>query len=92
MASAMAIAAIGPGASSAVPALIAACKAPDQPLEVVRESATALGAIGPAASSALPVLQAIAAKPIPHVGGVIDLTPAWAASRAIRRIEAKPSR
>ena len=92
MASAMAIGAIGPGAASAVPALVAACQAPGQVLEVVRESATALGAIGPAASSALPALKEIAAKPIPHVGGVIDLTPAWAASRAIRRIEAKPSR
>jgi hypothetical protein len=92
MASATAIGAIGPGAASAVPALVAACQAPGQALEVVRESATALGAIGPAASSALPALKKIAAKPIPHVGGVIDLTPAWAASRAIRQIEAQPSR
>jgi hypothetical protein len=92
MASATAIGAIGPGAASAVPALVAACQAPGQTLEVVRESATALGAIGPAASSALPALKKIAAKPIPHVGGVIDLTPAWAASRAIRQIEAQPSR
>ena len=90
MASAVAIGAIGPGAASAVPALVAACKVPGQPLEVVRESATALGAIGPAASSALPVLEEIAGKPIPHVGGVIDLTPAWAASRAIGKIEGKP--
>jgi hypothetical protein len=91
MASAMAIAAIGPAAAPAVPALIAACRAPGQRLDVVRESATALGAIGPAASSALPALKEIAAHPIPHVGGVIDLTPAWAASRAIRRIEGKPA-
>jgi hypothetical protein len=47
----------------------------------------ALGGIGPSASAALPVLREIAAKPIPHVGGVIDLTPAWAAERAIRKIE-----
>ncbi|HWZ84933.1 MAG TPA: hypothetical protein VN032_01950, partial [Thermoanaerobaculia bacterium] len=78
-------------AAPAVPALIAACRAPGQRLDVVRESATALGAIGPAASSALPALKEIAAHPIPHVGGVIDLTPAWAASRAIRRIEGKPA-
>ena len=87
MESAIAIGAIGPGAAAAVPSLVAACKAPGQPLEVVRESATALGAIGPAASPALPVLEEIAAKPTAHVGGVIDLTPAWAASRAIKRIE-----
>ena len=92
MASAMAIGAIGPGASSAVPALIAACKAPGQPLEVVRESATALGAIGPGAAAALPVLKEIAARPMPHVGGVIDLTPAWAASRAIQKIQGAPAR
>ena len=47
--------------------------------------------IGPAASAALPVLKDIAAKPIPHVGGVIDLTPAWAASRAIRKIQGAPA-
>ena len=87
MESAIAIGAIGPGAAAAVPSLVAACKAPGQPLEVVRESATALGAIGPAASPALPILEEIAAKPTAHVGGVIDLTPAWAASRAIKQIE-----
>ena len=87
MEAAVALGSIGPRAASAVPALVAACRAPGQPLEVVRESATALGGIGPQASAALPVLREIAAKPIPHVGGVIDLTPAWAASRAIEKIE-----
>ena len=91
MEAAVAIGAIGPAAASAVPALVAACRAPNQPLEVVRESATALGNIGPAASSALPALKEIAAHPIPHVGGVIDLTPAWAASRAIEKIEGRKS-
>ncbi|HKD16760.1 MAG TPA: DUF2961 domain-containing protein [Thermoanaerobaculia bacterium] len=89
MEAAVALGTIGPKAALAVPALVAACRAPGQPLEVVRESATALGGIGPQASAALPVLREIAAKPIPHVGGVIDLTPAWAASRAIERIEGK---
>jgi hypothetical protein len=86
---AIAIGAIGPGAASAVPALVAALRAPDQSLHVVRESATALGRIGPAAASALPALKEVAAHPIPEVGGIIDLTPAWAASRAIERIEGK---
>ena len=89
MEAAVAIGAIGPSASSAVPALVAACRAAGQPLEVVRESATALGNIGPAAAAALPALREIAAHPIPHVGGVIDLTPAWAASRAIEKIEGR---
>ena len=31
----------------------------------------------------------IAAKPIPHVGGVIDRTPSFAAERAIAKIEGK---
>ena len=87
MEAAVTLGAIGPKAASAVPALVAACRAANQPLEVVRESATALGMIGPQASAALPVLREIAAKPIPHVAGVIDLTPAWAASRAIEKIE-----
>ncbi len=86
---AIAIGAIGAGAASAVPALVAALRAPDQSLHVVRESATALGRIGPAAASALPALKEVAAHPIPEVGGIIDLTPAWAASRAIERIEKK---
>ena len=59
--------------------------------QFLQQSATALGAIGPAASASLPTLQAIAAKPIPHVGGVIDLTPAWAASRAIQKIQGAPA-
>lgn len=87
-AAALALAAIGPAAAPAVSALVAALKAPGQRVDVLRESALALGAIGPAASAALPALKDIAAKPIPHVGGVIDLTPAWAASRAIKQIEA----
>lgn len=91
MEAAVALGALGPGAASAVPALVAALRALGQPLEVVRESATALGSIGAAASSALPALKEIAAHPIPHVGGVIDLTPAWAASRAIEKIEGKRS-
>jgi Protein of unknown function (DUF2961)/HEAT repeats len=86
MEAAIAIGAIGPAAAPAVPALVAACRAPGQTLEVVRESATALGNIGPAATAALPALKEVAAHPIPHVGGVIDLTPAWAAERAIRKI------
>jgi HEAT repeat protein len=86
MEAAVAIGAIGPKAAPGVPALVAACRAPGQTLEVVRESATALGNIGPAAAAALPALKEIAAHPIPHVGGVIDLTPAWAAERAIRKI------
>ena len=92
MTAAIAIGAIGPGAAAAVPALIAACETPGESVDVVRESATALGAIGPAASSALPVLKEIAARPTAHVGGVIDLTPAWAASRAIKQIEGAATR
>ncbi|MFY9552067.1 MAG: HEAT repeat domain-containing protein, partial [Thermoanaerobaculia bacterium] len=84
-----ALGAVGPKASSAVPALIAACRVPEESVHVLRACAAALGAIGPAARAALPVLREIAAKPIPHVGGVIDLTPAWAASRAIEKIEGK---
>ncbi|MEX1246132.1 MAG: glycoside hydrolase family 172 protein [Thermoanaerobaculia bacterium] len=87
MAAAEAIAAIGPKASAAVPALAAAARVPGESVHVVRACAEALGAIGPAAKSALPVLQEIAAKPMAHVGGVIDLTPSWAAERAIRRIQ-----
>ena len=52
----------------------------------VRACAQALGAIGPPAKSALPVLQAIAAKPILHVNGVIERSPSDAAERAIREI------
>ncbi len=87
MAAAEAIAAIGPKASAAVPALAAAARVPGESVHVVRACAEALGAIGPAAKSALPILTEIAAKPMKHVGGVIDLTPSWAAERAIRRIQ-----
>jgi D-arabinan exo alpha-(1,3)/(1,5)-arabinofuranosidase (non-reducing end) len=88
-AAAEALGAIGPAASSAVPALIAECSVADDSVHVLRACAAALGDIGPAASAALPTLRKIAANPIPHVGGVIDLTPAWAASRAIEKVEGK---
>jgi HEAT repeat protein len=88
-AGAEALGAIGPAASSAVPSLIAECSVADDSVHVLRACAAALGDIGPAASAALPTLRKIAANPIPHVGGVIDLTPAWAASRAIEKIEGK---
>ncbi len=89
MAAAEALASIGPKAAPAVPALIAAAGVSDENVNVVRACAEALGAIGPAARAALPVLRTIAANPIPHVGGVIDRTPSFAAERAIRQIEGK---
>jgi HEAT repeat protein len=87
MAAAEALAAIGPKAAPAVPALVAAAGKAGENVHVVRACAEALGAIGPAAKAALPVLKQIAAKPIPHVGGVIDRTPSFAAERAIVKIE-----
>ncbi len=75
--SANAIAAIGPGAAPAVPALIAACSVQDEQVHVLRACATALGAIGPAATPALPVLREIAK--LPRVR--------WAAEAAIKKIE-----
>src|SRR5262245_64268324 len=42
---------------STIDALIAACKAPDQQVHVLRSLADALGAMGPAGSAALPTLQ-----------------------------------
>jgi len=86
---AIAIGAIGPSAAAAVPALVAACRAPGQTIDVLRESANALGKIGPAAAAALPALREIAARKMAHVGGIIDLTPSWAATRAIEKIEGK---
>jgi hypothetical protein len=91
MAAAEALASIGPKAAPAVPALVAAAGAPDANVHVLRACAEALGAIGPAAKAALPVLRQIAANPIPHVGGVIDRTPSFAAERAIRSIEKGPA-
>jgi HEAT repeat protein len=72
-----AIAAIGPGAEPAVPALVAACSVRDEQVHVLRSCATALGAIGPAAAPALPVLREIAKQPRVR----------WAAEAAIRSIE-----
>ena len=90
MAAAEALASIGPKAAPAVPALVAAAGASDANVHVLRACAEALGAIGPAAKAGLPVLRQILAKPVPHVGGVIDRTPPFAAERAIRRIEGRP--
>jgi HEAT repeat protein len=90
MAAGEALAAVGPGAKAAVPDLIAACRAPGQTVHVRRAAAQALGAIGPAAKDALPALREVAADPTPHVGGVIDRTPSWAAKRAIEKIEGRP--
>jgi len=72
-----ALAAIGPDAAPAVPALTAACSASDENAHVLRACATALGAIGKPAAPALPVLRELVR--IPRVE--------WAANAAIRRIE-----
>jgi hypothetical protein len=56
-------------------------------VNVVRACAEALGAIGPAAKGAVPVLQAIAARPVLHVNGVMERSPSYAAEAAIRQIE-----
>jgi len=90
MAAAEALAAVGPGAKAAVPDLIAACRAPGQSVHVRRAAAQALGAIGPAARDALPALREVAKDPTPHVGGVMDRTPSYAAKKAIAEIEGKP--
>jgi len=77
MMSGNAIAAIGPGAAGAVPALTAACSVKDEHAHVLRACAQALGAIGPAARSSLPVLRQLLA--LPRVR--------WAAEAAIRKLE-----
>ncbi len=76
-----AIAAIGPGAAPAVPALIAACSVRDEQVPVLRACAAALGAIGRAAAPALPVLREIAKQPRVR----------WAAEAAIRSIAGRAS-
>ena len=78
MTSANAIAAMGPEAASAVPALIAACRVENEVTHVLRACAAALGEIGPAASSALPALrELVAQKPLVR----------RSAERAIEQIE-----
>jgi hypothetical protein len=77
MMSGNAIAAIGPGAVPAVPALVAACSVRGEQVHVLRACATALGAIGRAAAPALPVLREIAKQPRVR----------WAAEAALRSIE-----
>ena len=78
MTSANAIAAMGPGAANAVPALIAACRVESEVTHVLRACAAALGEIGPAASSALPTLRdLVAQKPLVR----------RSAERAIEQIE-----
>ncbi len=65
---------------STIDALVAACKAPDQQVHVLRSLADALGTMGPAASAALPTLRDL--TKIPRVE--------WAAKAAIRRINGQP--
>ena len=65
---------------SAIDALVAACRVPDQQVHVLRSLADALGAMGPAAAAALPVLRDL--TKIPRVE--------WAAKAAIRRINGQP--
>jgi hypothetical protein len=77
MMSGNAIAAIGPQAAAAVPALTAACSVKDEHVHVLRACAQALGAIGQAARSSLPVLRELVAQPRVR----------WAAEAAIRRVE-----
>ncbi len=78
MMSANALAAVGPDAAPAVPALIAAGSVKDEQVHVLRSVAAALGSIGkPAAVWALPLLRELAK--IPRVR--------WAAESAIRKIE-----
>jgi len=78
MMSANAIAAIGPEAGQAVPALIATGSAPGEQVHVLRAIAAALGNIGkPAAAPALPLLRELRKSPRVQ----------WAAESAIRRIE-----
>jgi len=77
MMSGNAIAAIGPQAAPAVPALTAACSVRDEHVHVLRACAQALGAIGPAARSALPALRELLAQPRVR----------WAAAAAIRGVE-----
>ena len=72
-----AIAAIGPQAAPAVPALTAACSVKDEEVHVLRACAQALGAIGKAARPSLPVLHALVAQPRVR----------WAAEAAIRKVE-----
>jgi hypothetical protein len=78
MMAAEALSALGANAAPAVPALIAACEAPDQHVHVLRSLANALGAIGPPARPALPVLRRL--QQIPRVQ--------WNADAAIARITA----
>jgi hypothetical protein len=78
MTAANAIGALGAKAAPAVPALIEACRAPNEHTHVLRSAAAALGAIGPAAADAIPVLEEIAKKPLVR----------WAAEAALRKIRA----
>jgi hypothetical protein len=68
---------MGAQAAPALPALLAACEAPDQHVHVQRSLANALGAIGPPARAALPALRRF--QKIPRVQ--------WNADAAIARIE-----
>ncbi len=77
MMAANAIGAIGPEARTAIPALLAACRAPDEVTHVLRACADALGTLGRPAASALPVLRDLAKKPLVR----------WSAERAIGRIQ-----
>ena len=90
MAAAEALRAIGSGAAAAVPALSAALGRVAEPPHVLRACAEALGAIGPAASPAAPRLRELAARRITYVGGVLELSPEWAARQALERIEKRP--
>jgi hypothetical protein len=78
MMAANAIAAIGPDAASATPALIETGSAKDEQVHVLRSIADALGSIGkPAATSAIPLLRKL--TQIPRVQ--------WAAEAALRKVE-----
>ena len=77
MMSGNAIAAIGPDAAPAIPALTAACSVKGEHSHVLRACAEALGAIGKPAASALPLLRDLAK--IPRVK--------WSADKAIAQIE-----
>ncbi|MEP6802768.1 MAG: DUF2961 domain-containing protein [Acidobacteriota bacterium] len=90
MAAAEALRAIGSGAAAAVPALSAALGRVAEPPHVLRACAEALGAIGPPASPAAPRLRELAARRITYVGGVLELSPEWAARQALERIEKRP--